>query len=81
MRAHRSPRASKDVATIYTTTDLGQARELLAKYEVGYIYIGALERSASITGAVRRLQHWISSPRSGEPVFQQGDITIYRVNT
>ncbi len=48
-RAQIAPR-QQDVATIYTTTDLGQARDLLAKYKVGYIYIGSLERSGDRTG-------------------------------
>jgi uncharacterized membrane protein len=79
VRAQIGPR-QQDVATIYTTTDLGQARELLAKYKVGYIYVGSLERSV-ITQAGAPPAALDKFAQIGEPVFQQGDITIYRVNT
>src|SRR5262249_30224577 len=32
-----------DVATIYTTADLAEARALLTKYRIDYIFIGSLE--------------------------------------
>jgi YYY domain-containing protein len=34
-----------DVRTLYTTTDLAMARRLLARYGVGYVVVGPLERS------------------------------------
>jgi uncharacterized membrane protein len=34
----------QDVNTIFTTTDQGQLKQLLAKYNVGYIYVGPLEQ-------------------------------------
>jgi len=33
-----------DVDTIYTTTDIEQAKQLLKKYKVKYVYVGALEK-------------------------------------
>ena len=33
-----------DATTIYTTTDDGQARQLLDKYEIDYVYVGPLEQ-------------------------------------
>ena len=35
----------QDVATIYQTTDFQEARELLDKYDVDYVYIGPRERN------------------------------------
>ncbi|MFL5806573.1 MAG: DUF2298 domain-containing protein [Roseiflexaceae bacterium] len=68
----------QDVTTIYTTTDVAQARDLLTKYKVDYIYVGSLER-ATIAQAGAPQQALDKFGQLGEPVFQQGDITIYRV--
>ena len=38
-------RRERDVATIYQTTNFEEARELLAKYDVEYVYIGPRERN------------------------------------
>ena len=37
-------RRQADVDTIYETTDIELAKELMAKYNVEYVYVGALER-------------------------------------
>jgi tetratricopeptide (TPR) repeat protein len=36
----------RDVQTIYSTLDPSQALQLLAKYHVGYVYVGPIERAA-----------------------------------
>ena len=33
-----------DIDTIYTSADLNQTRDLLRKYNVGYVYVGDVER-------------------------------------
>jgi uncharacterized membrane protein len=71
-RAQIGPRQT-DVQMIYTTTDVAQARDLLKKYKVDYIYVGALEHSVATPEALAKFT------QLGEPVFQQGDVTIYRV--
>jgi YYY domain-containing protein len=76
-QAQIGPR-QQDVATIYTTADVGQARALLEKYSVDYVYLGSLER-ATITQAGAPTEALDKFAQLGEPVFQQGDITIYRV--
>jgi uncharacterized membrane protein len=37
-------RRQADVDTIYTTTDIEQAKQLLKKYNVKYVYVGVLEK-------------------------------------
>jgi uncharacterized membrane protein len=62
-----------DIATIYNAGDLEQARELLRKYGVDYIYVGVAERAAYDQLDPNKLA------QLGEQVFQQGNVTIYRV--
>ena len=62
-----------DVTAIYSTTDAAQARELLARYAVDYIYVGAAERALYPPEGLAKLA------QLGTPVFQQDEVTIYRV--
>jgi YYY domain-containing protein len=71
-RAQIGPRKT-DVATIYSTTDTQQARELLKKYNVDYVYVGAAERKTYPTEGLAKLA------QIGDVVFQQGEVVIYRV--
>jgi YYY domain-containing protein len=72
--AEIAPRAA-DVATIYSTTDVAQARALLATYGVDYIYLGETERQTYPAEGLAKL------PELGEVVFQNEEVTIYRVRT
>lgn len=72
--AEIAPRAA-DVATIYSTTDVAQARALLATYGVDYIYVGEAERQTYPAEGLAKLS------ALGEVVFQNGEVTIYRVRT
>jgi YYY domain-containing protein len=63
-----------DIATIYNAGDVNQARELLQKYGVDYIYAGVAERAVYEQFDPSKLA------QLGEPVFQQGNVTIYKVN-
>jgi YYY domain-containing protein len=72
-RAQIGPRQA-DVTTIYTTTSVETARALLQQYKVGYVYVGGLERATFPPEGLDKFA------QLGEPVFQQGDVTIYRVN-
>ena len=63
---------SEDIQTIYTTEDAGEARRLLDKYGVDYVYFGERERQAYGEAG---------QPKFGEfmdPVFRQGTVTVYR---
>jgi YYY domain-containing protein len=72
--AEIAPRAA-DVATIYSTTNVAQARALLATYGVDYIYVGETERQTYPAEGLAKL------PELGEVVFQNEEVTIYRVRT
>ncbi|MDW8145140.1 MAG: DUF2298 domain-containing protein [Roseiflexaceae bacterium] len=70
--AQIAPRAA-DVATIYSTTDVAQARALLTTYGVDYIYVGAAERQTYPAEGLAKF------PALGDVVFQNSEVTIYRV--
>ena len=71
--AQLGPRCA-DVDAIYRTTDANQARELLAKYGVGYVYVGGLEQRLYAPESLAKFGEL------GEPVFQQDEVTIYRLS-
>ena len=62
----------KDVETLYNSPDWSVAQEIIAHYNIRYIYIGNLERST----------YHVSEEKFKlflKPVFQQGIVTIYEV--
>jgi YYY domain-containing protein len=61
-----------DVAEIYSGTDTIKAADLLKKYKVSYIYVGVAEQATYQIDSNKLAQ-------LGEQVFQQGNVTIYRV--
>lgn len=62
------------VHTIYSTTDINQARSLLQQYKVNYIYVGQVERDTYSPDGLAKLA------QLGQPVFQQDEVVIYQVN-
>jgi len=62
----------QDIETLYTTPDGFTAQEIVARYNIRYIFIGGLERStyAVDEGKFNSLYRL---------VFQQGNVTIYEV--
>lgn len=62
-----------DADAIYRDGDPGRARELLHKYGVAYVYVGALERQRYPAEALAKFA------AIGDPVFAQDEVTIYRV--
>ncbi len=66
------PRQS-DVDTMYSTLDIGQLRSLLEQYGITYIYVGMLEREGYAPESLAKFA------QVGDVVFQQGEVTIYRV--
>ena len=63
----------RDVARIYETDDPLEARNLLAKYDVEYVYVGPRERSKHGAMALENFEDLLDT------VFRQDDVTIYRV--
>ncbi|HAL47314.1 MAG: hypothetical protein FI707_14780 [SAR202 cluster bacterium] len=62
-----------DVARIYESMDPQEAGNLLAKYDVDYVYIGSRERSKYGEQGMEKFPEFMDS------VFNQGDIDIYKV--
>jgi uncharacterized membrane protein len=63
----------QDVATIYTTTDASEARNLLAKYNVDYVYIGPRERQKHGEEGIAKFSEFM------DEVFSQGEVVIFRM--
>jgi YYY domain-containing protein len=66
----------KDVATIYNTLDNSQAMELLGKYNVEYIYIGALERKTYESDG---LQKFATESGNYDLIYDAEGVNIFRV--
>ena len=63
----------QDVATIYETQSVEEATNLLAKYDVDYVYVGPRERAKYGTQGLGKF------PSFMEAVFSQDDVVIYRM--
>ena len=63
-----------EVELIYTTLDPAEAQLILYKYDIDYVYIGARERDKYGIEGISKFD------AIAAPVFQQGDVVIYRVN-
>ena len=64
---------AEDVRSIYTGSDAALLQDLLDKYDVTYMYVGRLERAQYGLGETSILDEFM------DPVFVEGDITIYKV--
>ena len=64
---------AQDVANIYNTLDAQEAQNLLAKYDVDYVYVGPRERSQYDGPGLDKFADFM------DIVFQQDDVAIYAV--
>jgi YYY domain-containing protein len=71
---HHPGSRGADVKTLYTTTDLPTARRLLARYGVGYVVVGPLERTDYGSAGLAK---WAVL---GRRVFDRAGTTIWRVS-
>lgn len=62
-----------DVEAIYRTTDPEQARDLLRRYAVDYVYVGALEVQQYGAAGMDKFA------RLGQPVYRNRSVTIYQI--
>jgi YYY domain-containing protein len=62
----------QDIETLYTTPDAIIAQEIVARYNIRYIYVGGLERSTYPVDEGKFYNLF-------RLVFQQGNVTIYEV--
>ena len=63
-----------EVERIYTTLEPAEARVILYKYDVDYVYIGQREREKYGVEGLTKFD------AIAVPVFEQGDVVIYSVN-
>lgn len=69
-------RRVNDVQLIYTTENVSLARALLNKYDVGYVYVGWLERELYDGNGLAKFES-----SCFEDVFSTAEVRIYRVRT
>jgi len=64
----------KDVETIYTSTNLDEIKNLISKYHIQYIFVGAKEYEK-----YEKLDSKIFEKLGGKIVFQSGQTSIYQL--
>ncbi len=69
-------RRVNDVQLMYTTENVSLARSLLNKYDVGYVYVGWLERELYDGNGLAKFES-----NCFEDVFSTAEVRIYRVKT
>jgi uncharacterized membrane protein len=60
-----------DIETLYATSDWNTASEIIARYNIRYVFVGNLERGKPLRE--EKFQYNMS------PAFQQGNVVIYTV--
>lgn len=60
-----------DIETLYATSDWNTAREIIARYNIRYVFVGNLERGKPLQEEKFK--------RNMRLVFQQGNVAIYEV--
>ena len=63
----------EDVASIYQTMDQEEAKRLLEKYRIEYVYVGPRERGEYGNDGMEKFLDFMTQ------VFQQGEVSIYRL--
>lgn len=74
----------QEIETIYTTANVGEALNLLHKYNVRYVIVGRLEQEVYVQSAPQALRAQREQALAKfnsilEPVFRAGQVVIYRV--
>ena len=64
---------AEDVEAFYTTSDVGQATEIIGRYGIEYVYVGKFERDKYGESGLPKLDGFL------ETVFENGSVKIYRV--
>jgi uncharacterized membrane protein len=73
-----------DINTIYNTTDIEEARRLLAKYKVKYVFVGQIETNAASASLYSssfkdyKPEGLAKFARFMQPVYQKDGVTIYK---
>ena len=67
-----------EVNTLYNTVDVGVARAILQKYDVGYVYVGLLEQVYYNAEGIFKFEQ-MAAQGDLERVYQEDGVTIYQV--
>ena len=67
----------EDLQQLYNTHDTVIAARILARYHVGYVYVGELEKAYYDTRGLAKFERMVGSTL--EIAYKQGPVTIYRV--
>ena len=62
-----------DIVRIYETQDIDEAKTLLSKYDVDYVYVGPRERERYGGEGLSKFREFMDIR------FSQDDVTIYRI--
>ncbi len=71
-------RRIEDVNRLYNTTDITEARSILDRYDVGYVYIGDLERTYYQPQGIEKFEQ-LAIEGILEIAYQDPSVTIYQV--
>ena len=63
-----------DVRIVYETTNVSLAKQLLRKYQIPYVYIGALEKQKYINLNENKFKTF------GKIIFESGQTRLYKIN-
>jgi hypothetical protein len=66
-----------DVDAFYTTLDQNQIKEIIQKYDIGYVYVGRMENAVYSTKGLEKFDSW---KNLFVEVYKQSDISIYHIN-
>ena len=67
----------QDLRDLYNTVDTAFARRLLDRYNVGYVYVGELERAYYDANGLAKFEQMVGSEL--DVVYRRAGVTIYRV--
>jgi uncharacterized membrane protein len=70
----------QDVNQLYNTIDVDEARSILDKYGVSYIYVGPLEWTYYHPQGLIKFDRMVESGLLQE-VYRNGGVSIYKVNS
>jgi uncharacterized membrane protein len=67
-----------DVTTLYNTADIAQAVNILDRYDVGYVYVGTLEKAYSLPEGLAKFDQMAEAGLLS-PVYQDAYARIFEV--
>jgi uncharacterized membrane protein len=61
---------TEDIQRLYATSSWSEAEQIISRYHIRYIYVGALERTTYQVNEAKFVRYL-------QPAFQQGQVTVY----